>query len=74
MSTKGQHVIPTGGHWAVRRAGSERASGVYETQREAISAARTIARNNGADLFIHGRDGRIRDYETYGKDTLSPKG
>lgn len=73
MTMKGQHVIPTGERWAVRRAGSERASGVYETQREAISAARTIARNNGAELFIHGRDGRIRERETYGKDPLPPK-
>jgi hypothetical protein len=40
---------------------------IYRTQREAIKAARTIAQKaDGSQLVIHGRDGRIRDHETYG--------
>ena len=74
MSGKGQHVIPSGGKWSVRRAGSERASGVYDTQRDAIDAARRIARNQGAELFIHGEDGRIRERNSYGNDPKPPKG
>jgi hypothetical protein len=32
MSKKGQHVVPNGGNWSVRKAGSTRASGTYGTQ------------------------------------------
>lgn len=73
MSAKGQHVVPSGGRWSVRKAGSERASGVYDTQREAITAARGIARNQGSGLYIHGEDGRIRIHEAPDRDRTIPK-
>jgi len=74
MSTKGQHVVPSGTRWSVRKAGSERASGIYETQKEAIDAARQIARDQGTELYIHGRDGRIRERNSFGSDPFRPKG
>lgn len=74
MSTKGQHVVPSGGRWSVRRAGASRASGTYETQGEAIEKARTLAKNQGTELYVHGRDGRIRERNSYGKDPFPPKG
>ena len=74
MGTKGQHVVPRGDRWSVRKAGAARASGTYETQQEAIEKARTIARNQGSELYIHGRDGRIRERDSYGRDTYPPKG
>jgi len=74
MSSKSQHVVPSGGKWSVRRSGAVRASGVYETQGEAVDAARTIARNQRTELYIHGTDGRIRERNSYGSDPLPPKG
>ncbi|WP_095587463.1 DUF2188 domain-containing protein [Actibacterium ureilyticum] len=74
MSKKGQHVVPRDGKWSVRKAGSDRATRTFETQREAISEARRIARNQGTELYIHGRDGRIRERDSYGKDPYPPKG
>lgn len=74
MSKKGQHVVPSGGKWSVRRTGAARASGTYETQNEAIEKARNIARNQQTELYIHGRDGRIRDRRSYGSDPFPPKG
>lgn len=74
MSSKGQHVVPSGGKWKVVRSGAERATGVYATQREAIERATEIARSNRAELYIHGEDGRIRDRRSYGKDPYPPKG
>jgi hypothetical protein len=56
---RGQHVVPSNGKWCVCRAGSSRASGIYDTQDEAIEHAREIAHNQKADLYIHGLDGRI---------------
>lgn len=74
MNKKGQHVVPSDGKWSVRRAGSTRASGVYDTQREAVEQARRIAQNQQTELYIHGRDGRIRERNSYGKDSHPPKG
>lgn len=74
MSKKGQHVVPSGNAWSVRRAGAERASGVFSTQGEAISRATEIARNQRTEVYIHGRDGRIRERHSYGNDPYPPKG
>jgi len=74
MSKKGQHVVPNKGKWSVRRAGASRTSGTYDTQREAIEKARDRARNQGTELYIHGRDGRIRERDSYGRDPFPPKG
>ena len=74
MSKKGQHVVPIGGKWSVRRAGSSRASGTYGTQREAVEKAKEIARTQQTELYIHGRDGRIRERSSYGRDPFPPKG
>ena len=74
MEKKGQHVVPSNGKWSVRRAGASKATKSYATQAEAISRAREIARNQGTELYIHGRDGRIRERDSYGSDPFPPKG
>ncbi|MCY4307667.1 MAG: DUF2188 domain-containing protein [Rhodobacteraceae bacterium] len=74
MATKGQHVVFRSGKWAVRRTGSERVTRKFNTQKEAIREARRIAKNQGAELYIHGRDGRIRDRDSYGRDSYPPPG
>ena len=43
-------------------------------QREAIDAAREIARNQGSELLVHGRDGRIRERNSYGDDQFPSRG
>jgi hypothetical protein len=63
---KNQHVVPHRGKWAVKGEGNRRASKVTDTQRQALRVARQIARNQGSDVVIHGRDGRIRDKDSYG--------
>ncbi|MFG1265612.1 DUF2188 domain-containing protein [Xanthobacter aminoxidans] len=75
MTTKkGQHVVPSGERWSVRRTGASRASGTYDTQQEAIDKARALARNQQTELYIHGRDGRIRERSSFGSDPVPPKG
>ena len=71
---RNQHVVPHDKRWAVRGAGSQRATSVHSTQREAISAGREIARNQGSELFVHGKDGRIRERDSHGNDPFPPKG
>lgn len=72
--SKTQHVVPHDGEWAVKRGGSDRATTVVPTQKEAIKIAIGIAKNQNAELFVHGRDGQIRERESYGNDPHPPKG
>ena len=74
MSKRNQHVVLHERGWAVRGAGSQRATSVHRTQREAIDAGREVARNQRAELFVHGRDGRIRERDSHGNDPFPPKG
>jgi hypothetical protein len=74
MQSKGQHVVPSGDKWTVRRTGASKASGVYSTRNEAITQARDSAKKLGSELYIHGKDGRIRERNSYGKDPHPPKG
>lgn len=74
MSSKGQHVVPRDGGWSVRKGGSDRVTRTFQTQKEAISYGRSNARSQGTELYIHGRDGRIRDRETYSSDPKTTKG
>lgn len=74
MSKRNQHVVPHDRGWAVRGAGSDRATSVHPTQREAIDTARNIARNQGTELLVHGRNGQIRERDSHGNDPHPPKG
>jgi hypothetical protein len=74
MAKKGQHVVPSSGAWAVKKAGASRATSTHATQAEAVEAATRIARNQQTELYVHGRDGRIRERNSYGKDPVPPKG
>ena len=71
---RNQHVVPHGDAWAVKGAGSERATKVVPTQREAIGIARGIAQNQQSEMLIHGENGRIRERNSYGNDPYPPKG
>lgn len=71
---KNQHVVKHSGGWAVRGAGNEKVRRITQTQQEAIKVAREIARNQESELIIHGRNGRIREKDSYGNDPFPPKG
>ncbi|MET4104761.1 DUF2188 domain-containing protein [Hymenobacter sp. UYP22] len=62
------HITRRSNGWAVISAGAERASAIKPTQAEAIAAGRAQAANNGSELIIHGRDGRIRASDSHGRD------
>jgi len=65
---KNQHVVPHQGKWAVKGAGNERNTVITNTQQQAIEKARQIARNQESELLIHGRNGKIREKNSYGND------
>lgn len=68
------HVVPHNGEWAIRRENSGRASAVVSTQREAEERAREMAHHDKVELLIHGRNGKIRERDSYGNDPFPPKG
>ena len=67
------HITKHKNGWQAKSEGSSRASSVAPTQKEAIDRGREIARNQKTELVIHGRDGRIRDSDSYGNDPCPPK-
>ena len=66
MARNNRHIAPTeDGQWAVRDEGSERASGLFSTQKEAQDKAREILSNSGGgELITHGLDGKIQSSVT----------
>lgn len=74
MAKSNQHVVPSGDKWGVKGEGNSRLTSVHDTQRQAIDAAREIARNQQSEVVIHRPDGRIRDRDSYGNDPFPPKG
>lgn len=70
---KNQHVVNHPDGWAVKGAGNSKATGVYQTQSQAIEKAQEIARNQKSDTKIHGRNGQIRAGNSYGNDPFPPK-
>jgi hypothetical protein len=74
MATGDVHVVPSEKGWRVEVEGSNRARSVHGTQAQAREAAREIARRTKRELVVHGRNGQIRERNTYGRDPRRTKG
>jgi hypothetical protein len=73
MAKKNQHVVPFGNGWAVKSAGATKAI-ITTKKSDAISLGKDIAQKNHTELIVHGKDGRITERNSYGKDANPPKG
>ena len=73
MSKKNIHIVPTNSGWAVKRAGQQAPVSEHRTQENAAHSGRPIAKRAGVELVIHGRDGKIRDKDSFGNDPNPPK-
>ncbi|MBI5450138.1 MAG: DUF2188 domain-containing protein [Gammaproteobacteria bacterium] len=71
---RNQHVVPHSEGWAVRGAGADRATAIHSTKQAAVDHAREIARNQGSELVIHGKDGQIQQKDSHGHDPHPPRG
>lgn len=67
------HVVPSDGGWDVKVEGAGRTRH-FSTQREAIQAGRRLAQGNRSEHIVHGRDGRIRQRDSYGRDPFPARG
>jgi len=69
MATKGKHVVPRqSGGWAVKTAGKSRAGRVFEKKADAVDYARDAAKREHGELYVHGKDGTIKERRSYGND------
>lgn len=65
MAKRNIHVVPSSGQWSVRKEGATRATGVYSTKKDAVVAAREVAKRAGAsDLVVHNKDGTVLSRDT----------
>ncbi|WP_454753540.1 DUF2188 domain-containing protein [Cupriavidus necator] len=67
------HVVPAGDRWAVEAEGSH-GRDTFDTQEEAVAAGTERAQQKKVELLIHGRDGRIRERNSYGNDPRDIRG
>lgn len=74
MDKNNLHVTPNSNKgWNVTPEG-HRPICTSSTQAQAEQIAKQILRRSGGELIIHGRNGRIREKNTYGSDPYPPRG
>jgi uncharacterized protein YdaT len=62
-----RYVVKHDDGWAVKKENAERASNVYDTQKEAIDRAREIVdktSGGNGEVRIQGQDGKFRDSDS----------
>jgi hypothetical protein len=65
-SARTYHVMTRiGGGWSVRKEGTTRPTGTFDSKDQAIRRAREVARNGGGEVVIHHRDGLVQELTTY---------
>ncbi len=72
--TRNLHVVQNGSGWAVKAEKNAQPLSKHYTQANAITKATELARVNNVELLIHGRDGRIRERNSFGNDPFPPRG
>lgn len=72
---RSNHVVPSkkNGGWAVKKAGSSRASRAFVKKDEAVQYARDLSRKEKSELYIHKKDGSIQNRNSYGNDPFPPR-
>ena len=67
------HVVKHGSRWAVKEEGRKAPLSTHKSQELARQNAVPVAKENKSEVVIHGRDGRMRDKDSYGNDPNPPK-
>jgi hypothetical protein len=60
------HVVPAGNGWKVEHDGTD--VDTFDTQADAIAAARSVAEDQSCELVVHAQDGHIRAKDSHGND------
>lgn len=68
------HITKHEDGWQVKEAKTGQVFSVSSTQKEAIQFGTSIAKHGESEILIHGRDGKIRERNSFGNDPFPPKG
>lgn len=60
MAKKTIHIVPKEQGWIIKKEGAQRISGSADTKAEAYVIAKQIALNQGLDIIVHGKNGKIQ--------------
>ena len=74
MAKKNVHVLPNGNQWGVKIEGNEKMSKNFDTQKEASGYGKQRAIESSSELLIHGKNGQIREKNSFGNDPKNVKG
>lgn len=75
MSKKNKHVVKNrDGSWGVKTEGASRNAKNFSSQKAAINHGIKSAKKSKSELLIHGKNGKIRERNSYGNDPNPPKG
>lgn len=69
---KNIHTVSDGNGWSVKKAGQEKPLSHHFSKKTAQERGRIEAINRGVEHVIHGRDGKIQDKDSYGRDPHPP--
>lgn len=70
---KEHHVVPKDGGWDVKKSGAKRTTKHFDQKVDAVDFARHVSQNQGSELIVHGRDGKIQKADSHGRDPNPPK-
>jgi hypothetical protein len=54
------------GRWVVLREGNKKVSAVHPTREQAVKHARSMASKSGSEVYVHDRQGGVREHDSYG--------
>lgn len=63
MARRAEHVVPHKLGWAIKSQGKTEYH--FATKQSAVEKARNLAKAHGANLVVHGRDGRVQKSTNY---------
>jgi hypothetical protein len=72
---KTTHVVPNKkGGWDIKKGGQKKPVSHHRKKDTAINNGRRESRKDNSELFIHGKNGKIRKKDSHGGDPFPPKG
>lgn len=69
-----RHVVAEGKMWAIKAPGVKEALEVHAKKKDAVASATEMCKALKSELFIHGKDGKIKDRSSFGNDSPKRKG
>jgi len=65
---KNEHIFHRENGWAVKAAGSERPSSIFETRGEAVDYARELAKKHNVCMVVHDEEGKFEEALVHSED------